>query len=299
MRQIGTISDERMARRFEDYLLTKGIAASLEPSPEGWKVWVRHEDHLNAARDEFAAFTASPDAPAFTESERKAQELRVAEQARTKQANKNVVDVAQRWRGGMTSRAPVTTLLTAVSIAVFLFPTFNKQAPVTEWLSIVPYEIKLPNIVWVPSQAAALWQREPWRLVTPIFLHFNIIHILFNMMMLLQLGRVIESLRGSWRFALLVLVIAIPSNLAQYVWSSPNFGGMSGVVYGLFGYMWMKSRYDAASGFYVSQNTVVSMIAWFIFCLIGPIPIANYCHGVGLAMGMLIGILESAARRLR
>ena len=40
-------------------------------------------------------------------------------------------------------------------------------------------------------------------------------------------------MRGSWRYLVFVLLIAIPSNIAQYLWSGPQFGGMSGVVYGL------------------------------------------------------------------
>ena len=45
----------------------------------------------------------------------------------------------------------------------------------------------------------------------------------------------------------LVLVIAALSNLGQYFVSGPNFCGISGVVYGLFGYIWMKGRFDPAS----------------------------------------------------
>ena len=73
--------------------------------------------------------------------------------------------------------------------------------------------------------------------------------------MLRQMGTAVEERRGPWRFLLLPLVTAVISNLAQYylddiswidgglvVKPGPAFGGMSGVLYGLFGYMWMKSR---------------------------------------------------------
>ncbi len=39
---------------------------------------------------------------------------------------------------------------------------------------------------------------------------------------------------------------------------------MSGVLYGLFGYVWMKSRYEPSSGFYVTPNTVMWMVGWFL-----------------------------------
>ena len=88
-----------------------------------------------------------------------------------------------------------------------------------------------------------LKQGEIWRPVTPIFMHFGIIHILFNMMWLKELGTMIEFKNGSLKMLLMVLIIAVVSNVGQDYYKGPYFGGMSGVVYGLFGYIWMKSRY--------------------------------------------------------
>jgi GlpG protein len=70
-----------------------------------------------------------------------------------------------------------------------------------------------------------------------MFLHFSPLHLLFNMMWLKDLGGVIEVRRGRWRYLGLVLLIAGISNLAQGIVSGPFFGGMSGVVFGLFGYI--------------------------------------------------------------
>ncbi len=154
------------------------------------------------------------------------------------------------------------------------------------------YELITPNGLVL----AHAWEKEPWRIITPIFLHFSIWHILFNMMWLVQLGQVIETLRGSVRFALMVLVIAVVSNVGQFLWTgSPYFGGMSGVVYGLFGYVWMKSWYEKSSGFYVTQNMVFWMIGWYVICLTGYIgPVANAVHGFGLVVGVILGRWRSA-----
>jgi GlpG protein len=156
-------------------------------------------------------------------------------------------------------------------------------------------------------------QGEVWRLVTPIFIHFGVMHLVFNMLMLYSLGRLIEGRRGTLIFALMVLALAVSSNLAEYYlarsfkegrWAlrgSPQFGGMSGVLYGLFGYLWMKGRYDPASGLGVDRTTVLIMLGWFVLCLTGLMgPIANVAHAAGLLGGVLLGLASAfLGRRLR
>jgi GlpG protein len=300
MRQLGTLTDERAAQRFADFLLTKGMAVSLEPNHDGCRIWVRNEDHLEPARREFAEFTAQPDAPIYREAGRLAEELRAEERRRVQQARKNFVDVSTRWRRGLVRRAPVTLLLIAASVAVALMTNLGNNLSACADFAIVHYNVQGQIITWVPHSTN--WLRQPWRLVTPIFVHFGIWHILFNMMWLFQLGVLTEGLRGSLRFLVFVLLIAVFSNLAQYYWggSGPRFGGMSGVVYGIFGYVWMKSRYEPASGFFLPPNTVFWMLGWFVLCATGWIgPIANFAHGGGLVVGIILGRWSSLWRALR
>jgi len=302
MRQLETVGDEDSARRLADYLLTKGISVSVEPTVQGWNIWVRHEDHLNAARQELAAFLASPNAPIYGQAEKTAAQLRAEEETRARQAKKNYVNVRTRWRaGGAAGRIPITMLLIIASIGVTLWTDFGKNKAAFTQLTIDDYVIFQQGVALGENgdAMANLWRSEPWRLVTPIFLHMNLMHIAFNMMAFYQFGMVIEILRGSWRFLLLVLLIAIPSNFAQYLWGGPYFGGMSGVIFGLFGYVWMKSRYDPNSGFYLSQNTVIYGMGWMVLCFTGLLgPIANACHGVGLVVGMIIGRFPGLSRRI-
>jgi GlpG protein len=136
-----------------------------------------------------------------------------------------------------------------------------------------------------------------WRLVTPIFMHFSIAHILFNMWMLYDLGTLIERQMGSRWFVLLVLAIALPSNFAQYLCGPTGgvFGGMSGVVFGLFGYAWIRGRLDPTCGLYLRPDVVFWIMAWFGLCALGGTfnvgNVANWAHGGGLAAGVAIGYL--------
>jgi GlpG protein len=148
-------------------------------------------------------------------------------------------------------------------------------------------------------------QGEVWRLVTPIFVHLKVsdfkwLHLIFNACWTFVLGAQIEDRKGTAFFGLLVLVIAVVSNTAQAAIDTPWFGGMSGVVYGLFGYAWMKTLYDPGAGMYVSRGTIIFFMAWFLLCLAGVIGnVANTAHAAGLAVGVAIGYAPVLWKSLR
>ena len=131
-------------------------------------------------------------------------------------------------------------------------------------------------------------QGQVWRLITPIFIHFGLLHILFNLWWLKDLGSMVEACQSKRQLLLLVVVIGIASNLGQYFWAGPGFGGMSGVVYGLLGYIWIRGKLDPGSGLFLNQVSLIIMLAWFFACLVGVIPhVANGTHVVGLVGGVL------------
>jgi len=125
-----------------------------------------------------------------------------------------------------------------------------------------------------------------------------VLHIVFNMLWLKDLGSELERRQGSVYFSVLVLVVAILSNLGQYLLAGPNFGGMSGVVYGLLGYCWIRGRFDPASGLSLNQGVVTMMIIWFVLCWTGLIGnVANWAHTFGLVAGMAWGFAAAKLGR--
>jgi GlpG protein len=189
---------------------------------------------------------------------------------------------------------PLTGTLIGISIAVAIFSNLGKNDNVLSHLLISEYarggdEGFLPEVM----------HGELWRLLTPIFIHFGFIHILFNMLWLKDLGSAIEKLISTRLLLAQVIVIGVFSNLVQFYFAGPIFGGMSGVVYGLLGYVWMKSRFDPASGLYMDKQTVIWMVGWFFLCLTNAMgPVANYAHGAGLVAGMIWGFASAKTRKI-
>ncbi len=136
-----------------------------------------------------------------------------------------------------------------------------------------------------------------WRFITPAFLHFGALHLLFNLLWLADLGRRVESSQGSARLLLIAAVTALCANVSQYGYSPGSlFGGMSGVVYGLLGYCWLAGRSRPASPLHLPQGVVGFLLVWMalgmtgVFSLIG-IHIANAAHLGGFLSGLLLARL--------
>ena len=139
---------------------------------------------------------------------------------------------------------------------------------------------------------------ELWRLITPIFVHFGLMHFVFNGLWLALLGGRIETLLGPVHLLLLGLVCAVISNLGQFVWTgSVAFGGMSGVIYALLGYIWIRNLLAPHPILALPKELIGFMLFWLLFCMTGALDfllgvgIANAAHFSGLIVGMLLGLI--------
>jgi GlpG protein len=141
---------------------------------------------------------------------------------------------------------------------------------------------------------------QVWRLFSPIFLHFGILHLVFNIMWLRDLGGFIQHRFGAGYLAVLVLAIAAISNLIQLVWEqSPMFGGLSGINYGLLGFLWMRGRFDRGGFWQLNPQVVQMMMIWFFLCFFVIPNVANGAHAGGLVFGMLIGFATAKFANFR
>lgn len=280
LRKLIEFTEQTAAEAAANYLETQGIESRVRDAASGWSVWVLKDEDLERAqllrdklsRDQLAAFERLPELQ------------RRAEQARKQREVERRPVFAPRLMGGDQKPGPwgagVAGLM-AVSVLVAVLTGVGSR-PL--WgLYIAP--VDLGRGVFLPIE----WT-QPWRLVTPIFLHFGLMHIVFNMMWLRQLGSVIEQQEGTPRLLSLVMVAAVLSNLAQYWVRGPHFGGMSGVNYALFAFCWMQARYAPNSGYRLSSGTTLLMMGWLILCGTGLMgPVANVAHAGGLIVGLAWG----------
>ena len=131
---------------------------------------------------------------------------------------------------------------------------------------------------------------QSWRFITPAFLHFSVLHIVFNLLWWWQLGGLIETHQGKQRLFLLFTFSAIASNLAQYLLVGPYFGGLSGVVYGLVGYCWLYGLLNKQSPVQLQNNMFAFLLGWLILGFVDLLPanVANYAHLIGLLAGLVM-----------
>ncbi|WP_458525474.1 rhomboid family intramembrane serine protease [Onishia taeanensis] len=199
------------------------------------------------------------------------------------------------------SLAPVTASLLAACLVVFAMMELLGDIVVAV-LTVVPVAV-VGGSLSLGTLADTLGSGQVWRLVSPALLHFGWMHLIFNLLWVWYFGRQIEALRGGKPMLALAVISAIAGNLAQYATGTVLFGGMSGVVYALLGYVWLMSRLAPRSGFFVPQMLVVFMLGWMVFTMtdlagmVGFGNVANEAHLGGLVVGLVLGWYD--ARRAR
>jgi len=150
-------------------------------------------------------------------------------------------------------------------------------------------------------------QGEVWRFVSPILLHGNILHLLFNLLWILVLGKQMELRLGAFRYVLFIVLTAAFSNTAQYLMGGPNFVGISGVAMAMVGYIYVRQVRAPWEG-YLLQSSTLGFLVFFVLAVLGvqvvsfitevyynkPLAtgIANTAHVVGAICGYALGQLN-------
>ena len=199
----------------------------------------------------------------------------------------------------MLRRVPLTLAILVITGLVALWTGLGTRAEAIIHLTFTP-------LAPTGYLAADIDFGQWWRLITPIFLHFGMLHLAFNALWYWELGRRIELYSGSLWLLGLTILFGLTSNLAQWL-VSPDvvFGGLSGVLYGLLGYCWIYQMLAPNVFFALPKGVVILMLVWLalgvsgLITLAGLGAIANAAHIGGLVCGCIAGGIAGALQRAR
>ena len=141
-----------------------------------------------------------------------------------------------------------------------------------------------------------------WRLFTSMFMHFGLMHILNNMVMLGAVGRIVEIAMGHVRFLIAYIVAGICGGALSYAVMLHNndyavSAGASGAIFGMVGALvWIVI---VNRGFYegISRQQVIFMVILMIYYGVSTSGVDNWDHLGGLAGGFIISIVLYRKKR--
>ena len=187
---------------------------------------------------------------------------------------------------------PVTLSLIIISLVLTLLTGFGRQMEFLHWFTFVDFTFQGQYPVF-QSLDTLISEGQWWRWISPVFLHFGFMHLVFNLLWTWELGRRIELVHRRSVIVVLVLFMGVMSNISQFVITGPIFGGLSGIIFGLMAYTWLWDRICPAHSYGLPPVMMTFMVVWLIFGVSG-LPekmglgsFANTAHLIGLLSGLL------------
>jgi len=268
-----------IALLFANYLLSLNIKADVVKEPQGFAVYCQPENHHQATLL-VAEFVQQPQHPKYQQA--------AWDHGDTQQQLTNEHGAISTFIQPFLAHAGIITLV----IFILCWVTF--LASLLGFSQPIFTELQFYQTLSIDQFIA-----QPYRLLGPAIFHFSWLHIVFNSMWWWQLGGDIEKKLGKISLINLFLISAIISNVGQFLVSGANFGGLSGVVYGLVGFVWWTGWLTPEKGLFLSKPLVGFLLFWLLlgFTNILPVNIANTAHLLGLVSGCLLAWVASLKRK--
>nr|WP_136252777.1 rhomboid family intramembrane serine protease [Ningiella ruwaisensis] len=278
---------EQAARLLAAYLNEQGIKAFVNEAPqqdagdseaidsshssEAYLLSIEDLSQKDAAVDIAQEFLKNPNAPKFQQAAWSSGEL----------ARSRSPILASSGLPGVSDilKAPFTVLVMACCLFVFGASMLGYFDFWQQALSMQYFDQLAENHQW-------------WRLFGPAFLHFSAIHIIFNLMWWWIFGGQLERVFGTFWLIVLFVVSNLFANISQLLVSGPNFGGLSGVVYALFGFVWWIGWLRPKWGISIPNGFVIFLLVWLAlgYADLLYVSMANEAHTFGLIAGCLLAL---------
>lgn len=272
------IKDHNIALLFSNYLKSLGIDAQLHANSDEGYVIVCPTNTIPQAKIEFEAFIQQPYAEKYQQAAWDSNETVAL----------NSADFSSFKDSFLAHAGVVTLVIFALCWLVFIGSELGWGQQLFN------------SLRFYPRLSVDAFLSDPIRLIGPAFFHFSWLHIVFNTMWWWQLGGNIEKTLGKGALINLLLISAIVSNLGQYLVSGANFGGLSGVVYALVGFVWWFGYLAPNRGLSLSKPIVGFLLFWLVLGFVDllPVNVANTAHLLGLLSGCFLAVYTVKVKRL-
>ena len=266
-----SVSQHNIALLFANYLTSVNIHAKVEQEG-GEYIILCQTSKLDHAKDIFAEFIADPYQEKYQQAAWNSGEIA--------DVNDNSPSLIVSFKQQFFAHAGwVTLTVFALCWLVFIASLFGISSTTFKFYSNLSWESFIDS---------------PMRILGPAFFHYSWLHIVFNTMWWWQLGGSVERILGKGALINLFLITALFSNLGQFIVTGPNFGGLSGVVYGLVGYVWWYGWLAPEKGLMISKPIIGFLLFWLVLGYVDVLPVnmANTAHLLGLVSGCLLAAVN-------
>lgn len=265
------------ALTFVDHLNSKGYKAYACPgASEHWSVFVENYTDVGHAKRELLSWAQSPFDSTFNK----------ASWERGARTPKQRIFKGSRLGMLMWDPFSITSVIEIICVLFFIGQFINE-----------PWMLETFSLNHVSGFDLPF---DIYRLLTPVFLHFGIMHIAFNLVMWEAMARPVERYLGRVKLFSVFISVALVSNVLQFAFMSQMgiFGGLSGAVYGILAYFGLVSkRADCPSGFVFPRGLIAVSLIFIAFGFFTS-GTANICHIGGLLLGLAWGYIDLHRRRL-
>ncbi|MDX1692974.1 MAG: rhomboid family intramembrane serine protease GlpG [Ketobacteraceae bacterium] len=274
----------RAAYALADYLNVQGIDCRVQADGSGAIILLAQESDLPRAREELRDFLDNPMDKKYLSA---SWEQASGEPGARPEIEKFYQSASKGSPGRWRQTGLFTKLVIGICAVVFLITAFGSDPKMVRYFFFFNYVGQMYDLSQV------------YRWITPVFLHFGILHFAFNLLWWWEIGSIIERYQGSRRLLLIFMVLAIVPNFVQFLAAGNRFGGLSGVVYGVLGYVWIYGRLRRDHPFQLRPAIIYMMVGWMLIGFSGALdnvvgPMANEAHLAGLVSGVLLALMYAS-----